>query len=180
VARFTAHKASKVLLVPLARFTTHKASKVLLVPLIFKINVLFGLPLPVLVVLVTTTRFALHHVCIRDVILWNRMRHILGFCLFLDIKRGDQIFNSHGLLLVLQAPREVLPRWRKFGNNATNHKPIRQDTIKMCMFPHQKLNFMSLFHDRSVIDHLVFVVLVINIKFMSSIKFCILVIQGIP
>jgi hypothetical protein len=84
-----------------ARFTAQKASKVLLVPLRFKINVLFGLPLQVLVVLVTTTRFALHHVCIRDAFLRNRTRHILGFCLFLNIKRGDQTFNSHGLLLVL-------------------------------------------------------------------------------
>jgi hypothetical protein len=40
------------------RLTTHKASKVLLVPLLLKINVLFGLPIPVLVVLVTTTKFA--------------------------------------------------------------------------------------------------------------------------
>jgi hypothetical protein len=33
-----------------ARFTTHKASKVRLVPLLLTINVLFGFPLPVLVV----------------------------------------------------------------------------------------------------------------------------------
>jgi hypothetical protein len=81
---------------------------------------------------------------------------------------------------VLQARGEILPRWRKFGNNATNHELVRQDTIKVCKFPHQKLDFMSLFHDRSVIDHLVFVILVINIKFTSSIRFHILAIQDIP
>jgi hypothetical protein len=104
----------------------------------------------------------------------------LDFCLFLDIKRGDQTFNSHGLLLVLQAHGEILSRWRKFGNNSTNHEPVKQDTIKVRKFPHQKIDFMSLFHNRLVIDHLVFVVLVINIKFTSSIRFCILAIQGIP
>jgi hypothetical protein len=52
-----------------ARFTAHEASKILLVPLLLKINVLFGIPLSVLVVLVTTTRFALHLICIRGAFL---------------------------------------------------------------------------------------------------------------
>jgi hypothetical protein len=39
---------------------------------------------------------------------------------------------------------------------------------------------MNLFHDRSIINYLVFMVLVINIKFTSSIRFHILAIQGIP
>jgi hypothetical protein len=119
-----------------ARFTTHKASKVRLVPLLLTINVLFGFPLLVHVVLITTTRLALYHVCIRDAFLRNRATHILGSCLFINIKRGDQTFNSHGLLLVLQAHGEILPRWTKFGNNATNHEPVRQDIIKVRKFPH--------------------------------------------
>jgi hypothetical protein len=137
-----------------ARLITHKASKVLLVALLLKINVSFGLPLLVLVVLFTTTRFALYHVCIGGAFLQNRTSHVLGFCLFLDIKRGDQTFNSHGLLLVLQSHGEILPGWRKFGSNATNHESVRQDTMKVRKFPHEKLDFMSLFHNRSIIDHL--------------------------
>jgi hypothetical protein len=57
---------------------------------------------------------------------------------------------------------------------------LSSKTIKVRKFPHQKLDFMSLFHDRLVIDHPVFMVLVVNIKFASSIRFHILAIQGIP
>ena len=52
---------------------------------------------------------------------------------------------------------------------STNHGLVRQDTIKVCKFPHQKLDFMSMFHDRTVIDHPVFMVLLINIKFTYNI-----------
>jgi hypothetical protein len=54
-------------------------------------------------------------------------------------------------------------------NYANNHEHVRQSTIEVRKFPCQKLDLMSMFHNRAVIDHPIFVVLVINIEFTSSI-----------
>jgi hypothetical protein len=61
--------------------------------------VLFGLPLPIHAVLITTTRFALHHIGDRDAFLWNRMRNVLGFGLLPNI--GVEIRLSTVMVSIL-------------------------------------------------------------------------------
>jgi hypothetical protein len=131
-------------------------------PLYCGISWLCGLPFAVLIF----TRFAFDHISIWEACSIRRteMWHILGPWLFLSIKCGDQIFNSHDLPLVFKGRGKTPPRWRQFVNYATNHEPIRQGTINVRKFPSQKLDLMSLFHNRAVIDHPIFVVLVINIR----------------
>ena len=78
---------------------------------------------------------------------------ILCMSLLFNIKTNQQILNEDFLSFMFQSCGEVPPCRRQLGNNATCHKLIRQDVSELFEFPHNKLELMSLFHGRTVINH---------------------------
>ncbi|WVZ51093.1 hypothetical protein U9M48_002271 [Paspalum notatum var. saurae] len=61
-----------------------------------------------------------------------------------NIKRSQQIRYEHAFSPMFQSCGKIPLGWRQFGNNATRHKLIRQDTSKLLELSNNDLNFMSL------------------------------------